>query len=196
MSIGSIKMMSLLGTKDYSNFGFSAQQLSTGLPNTVYFCYNAMNTSADSVFIQQTWDARKRQRVDKNKTDFSCIYYYYPGYYRAKLVLDDSIVSQEDLYIKSNGWLGIVHKDPVPFYLTQEEIICNNIISIKEKHLIEAGFDLKNKIPITTINLVEKFDTIKGNDFELKTSFKQTFPKGEAICQKAALIILCSNCLS
>ncbi len=191
-TISIVRMMPASNTKDYSNFEFSVQKLSSGIPNTVYFKYNAKNTNADSVLIQQSWDPKLRHLVDKNKTDFSCIYYY-PGYYKAKLLLDKKIVSQQDLYIKSNGWLGIVHKDPVPFYLNAEEIIDDNKILIKEGDLIDAGFDLNKEIPHTTLNLVEEFDSISGNDFELHTVFKQTYPNGDAICQKSELIILCSE---
>ncbi len=188
----SMKFITRLKTRDYSNFEFSVQKLSPSIPNTVYFNYNVKNTDADSVIIQQSWDPRYHHLVDKNKTDFSCIYYY-PGYYKAKLVLDNNVVAQEDLYITSNGWLGIIDKETVPIYLNAEDITDNNILLIKENQLIKAGFDLKNKIPKTTINLVEKFDSISGNDFELTASFKQTYPKGEAICQKAGLMITCSE---
>ncbi len=192
LTISIIKLMPYSSAKDYSNFEFSVRKLSSSLPNTVYFKYNAKNSDADSVIIQQSWDPKLHHLVDKNKTDFSCIYYY-PGYYKAKLVLDKEVVSEQDLYIKTNGWLGIIQKEPVPYYLTAEKIVDSNIISIKEKDLIEAGFDLKNEIPITTINLVEEIDSVEGNNFELQASFKQTYSQGEAICQKTALIILCSN---
>lgn len=188
----SMKYTARFKTKDYSDFEFSIQKLSSGVPNTVYFKYNVKNTDADSVIIQQSWDPKLHHLVDKNKTDFSCIYYY-PGYYKAKLVLDKKVVCHQDLYITSNGWLGIINKETVPFYLTANEIIDGNILLITENQLIEAGFDLKNKIPFTTINLVENFDSIKGNNFELDARFKQTYSKGEAICQKAALMISCSN---
>ena len=187
-----IELIPQYSSKNYSNFEFSFQQLSSEIPNTVYFSYNAMNTDADSVLIQQTWDPRKRQRVDKNKTDFSCIYYY-PGYYRAKFILDDSIVSDKELYIKSNGWLGIIPKKTVPYYLPFEKINHDGRLEIMEENLFQAGFDLKNDIPITTINLVEDFNGIKGNNFKVVSDFKQTYSKGEAICQKSALTISCTH---
>ncbi len=190
--ISAVKLTAILYPRDYSNFEFSVQKLSSNLPNTVYFKYNVKNTDADSVIIQQSWDPKLHHIVDKNKTDFSCIYYY-PGYYKAKLVLDNMVVSQQDLYINSNGWLGIIHKEPIPIYLNLKDIVDSNVISIKESHLLNAGFDLNLKVPSSTINLIEEFDSIKGDDFELQARFKQTYSKGEAICQKSALIILCED---
>nr|WP_319997358.1 hypothetical protein [uncultured Draconibacterium sp.] len=190
--IGAVKLNAILFPKDYSNFEFSVQKLSSNLPNTVYFKYNVKDTDADSVIIQQSWDPKLHHIVDKNKTDFSCIYYY-PGYYKTKLVLDNKVVSQKDLYVNSNGWLGIIHKEPIPIYLNSKDILDSNVISIKESHLLNAGFDLNLEVPYSTINLVEEFDSIQGDDFELQARFKQTYPKGEAICQKSALIILCED---
>ncbi len=190
--IGAVKLTAILYPRDYSNFEFSVQKLSSNLPNTVYFKYNVKNTDADSVIIQQSWDPKLHHIVDKNKTDFSCIYYY-PGYYKAKLVLDNMVVAKQDLYINSNGWLGIIHKEPIPIYLNSKDIVDSNVISINESHLLNAGFDLNLKVPYSTINLVEEFDSIQGDDFELQARFKQTYPKGEAICQKSALIILCED---
>ena len=176
----------------YANFEFSIEHLSSKLPNTVYFNYNAKNTGADSVIIEQSWNPKQHHVVDKKRTEFSCIYYY-PGYYKSKLVLDKTVVAQEDLYIKSNGWLGIIHKDPIPTYLDYPEIFNEKGLEIKEIHLTENGFDLNNKIPITTLNLVEELDGMMGDDFEFQAEFEQTYPSGEAICQNTYLIILCSD---
>ena len=190
--IGFQKLVPLLNTKNYTDFEFSVEPLTSGLPNTVYFKYNVKNTDAESVVIQQSWDPKLHHQVDKNRTDFSCMYYY-PGYYRAKMVLDGNEVAQQDLYVKSNGWLGIVRREPVPFYLPLDVIHDGDKLSIKEKHLIEAGFDLKKEIPQTTINLIDEFQNINGNNFELSTDFRQTYSQGEAICQKTELAILCSD---
>lgn len=192
LSISLAELPSLLSSKNYSDFEFSIQKLSTEVPNTVYFKYDVRNTEADSVIIKQSWDPKLHHLVDKDKTDFSCIYYY-PGYYKAKLVLDKEVVAEEDLYIKSNGLLGIIHKEPVPVYLTKAQIVDGNKLSINEKHLVDAGFDLQNEIPYTTINLVEEFDGIQGDNFELQAVLKQTYPKGDAICQKSGLLIMCSE---
>ncbi len=59
--------------------------------------------------------------------------------------------------------------------------------------LFKRFIDLNNKIPITTLNLVEQLDGITGDDFELQVEFEQTYPNGEAICQNSYLIILCDE---
>lgn len=189
---GALKMIPSFDTKDYSEFEFSFESLSSGIPNTVYFKYNVKNTDADSVIIQQSWDPKLHHLVDKEKTDFSCIYYY-PGYYNAKLVLDNNVVAQQDLLVGSNGWLGIMHKEPIPTYLPLAQIYESNSLSIKEAHLVEAGFDLKNQIPMTTINIVKEFDGLFGDNFELSAHFEQTYAKGEAVCQHSGVFVMCTN---
>lgn len=179
-------------SKDYDDFEFSVQPLVNKIPNTVHFNYNVKNTDADSVIIQQYWDPNMHHVVDKNKTVFSCIYYY-PGYYKAKLVLDQTVVAQQDLYIKSGGWLGIINKNPVPHYLDLKTIARGNVLEITASDLNQAGFDLRNEVPYTTIDLVEEFEGIQGNNFQLQAAFKQTYPLGPAVCQKSALMILCSD---
>jgi hypothetical protein len=81
----------------------------------------------------------------------------------------------------------------VPTYLSLEQIYENNSLSIKEAHLLDAGFDLKNEIPTTTFNLIREFDGINGNNFELRAQFKQTYAKGQAVCQRSGIIVMCTN---
>ena len=192
LSITAVKLVAYISPKDYSSFEFSVQKMASGLPNTVYFKYNVKKTDADSVTIQQTWNPQLHHLVDRDKTDFSCVYYY-PGYYNAKLVLDSTIVSQQDVHITSDGWLGVLHKDPIPFYLHTAALLKDTKLAITKAQLIDAGFDLNGEIPLTTLNLIQRFDSIPGRNFKLQASFKQTFAQGEAICQKSGLIILCTN---
>lgn len=43
----------------FENIQFTSKPVTLGLPNTVIFQYDATNSNADSVFIQQSWDPRK-----------------------------------------------------------------------------------------------------------------------------------------
>jgi len=178
--------------KQYSDISFSAEPVTNNLPNTVYFHYNVKNTDADSIIIQQSWDPKLHHVVEKEKSYFSCIYYL-PGYYKAKLVIDDSVVAQQDLFIKSNGWCGIIHKDAVPVYLHTDSLYANETFEITEDDLTNAGFDLKKSIPNSSLYLVEDLNNIEGNNFSVHAEFKQTYPKGDAICQNTGFVIMCEN---
>ncbi len=166
--------------------------MAVGLPNTVIFTYDVKESNTDSVFIQQSWDPKLRHKVEKSGSIFTTTYYY-PGFYKAKLLLDDQIVSEKDLYIKSDGWIGTIEKSPVPFYLDEGEISGSDMIEISSDHLVERGYDLNSELPNTDLYIVEDFGEVSGNNFKLTTRFKNTLGRGEAICQKTSVFILCSE---
>jgi len=180
------------GPLEKENLKFTFEPVTQGIPNTVIFNYDLGGTKADSVFIQQSWDSRLRKEVDKNGNIYTATYYY-PGYYKAKLILNEQIVSEKDLYIESNGWLATIEDKPVPFYLDRQDIIASNMISIEAEDLIDKGYDLQGPLPYSSFHLVKDFGNISGNNFTLSTEFKNTFGAGEAICQKSSLVILCSE---
>jgi hypothetical protein len=84
---------------------FSARKTTgNSIPNTVVFSYDVTNVKADSFFIQQSWDKRRRVRVDKNSHVLSDIYYE-PGYHVAKLIANDSILKTVDVSIPTDAWM-------------------------------------------------------------------------------------------
>ena len=91
-------------------------------PTTVQFRYGVHGTY-DSLSIQQSWDERLRRRVDPTR-DFFAMTYYLPGAYRAKLVADDSVLTERPLIIPSGGWLGTHGGDEgeVPEYVREEAL--------------------------------------------------------------------------
>ena len=84
---------------------FEFAPVTQGLPNTVQFRYAVNGGDYDSMSIQQSWDARRRQTVDPGR-GFHASTYHYPGAYRAKLLLDTTVVAERPLVIPSGGWLG------------------------------------------------------------------------------------------
>ena len=84
---------------------FDFAPVGEGLPNTVQFRYAVNGGDYDSMQIQQSWDARRRQVVDPERR-FHASTYHYPGAYRAKLLLDTQVVAERPLVIPSGGWLG------------------------------------------------------------------------------------------
>ena len=74
------------------------------IPNTVIFKYNVDSVTADSFFIQQSWDVSRRVRVYKHNYTLTDIYYE-PGYHTAKLFAGDKIIKTLPVSIPTDRWL-------------------------------------------------------------------------------------------
>lgn len=184
-----IILMSLFASKKnakrlhFEALKFTSKPVTSGLPNTVIFQYNASKSNADSVFIQQSWDSKKRFKVDKNLHEYTSTYYY-PGYYRAKLILDDSIVKEHDIYIETNGWLGIIEKKPIPVYLP------GNQLMIRKEDLLKLKIDIQKEAPIVSFTKVSKDINLSGDNFSLYAELQNTYDENNAICQYTSVRIL------
>ncbi|MFT3933978.1 MAG: hypothetical protein QM726_10215 [Chitinophagaceae bacterium] len=178
--------------KNHLNFEqlvFNARMSTTGIPNTVLFDYDASHSNADSVFIQQSWDKRRRYMVDKAAHQYN-LTYYYPGYYRAKLVLNDSIVKERDLFIASQGWMGIVEQNPIPIYLEKERFNKGLPLFITDKDFTDHSIDLQKELPFTSIVLVDSSIAIPGNKLLLNARIQNTATQPEAICHQATITLM------
>ena len=178
----------------YRNIQFDFEAVTVGVPNTVIFSYNAAESNADSVFIQQSWNDRLRHEVDKNGHTFTTTYYF-PGYFRAKLLLNEKIVAEKDLYVKSGGWLGTLDLADysLPHYLTYDEIHQEGKIAISAAQAKEKGLDVSKQIPVTKFHMVDDWGEVSARDFQLNTEFRHTLSTGEAVCQHTRLLILCAE---
>ncbi len=171
---------------------FSFEPVASGVPNTVIFDYEVRDRRVKKVDIQQSWDPRLRHEVDPRGHIFTTTYYY-PGFFKAKLLLDEQVVSEKGLYVKSDGWMGTIMQDPVPFYLTYEQLQGPAGLEISTAHLTDQGLDLADGIPATNLHFVEDLGPIPGDHFQLRTTFRHTLPQGEAVCQQSSLLIVCSE---
>ena len=131
------------------NILFTADKtVTSGVPNTVMFNYDIKNIEADSFFIQQSWNPRNKVRIDPANNYLSSIYYE-PGFHRAKLIVNDSIVSIARVHVKTDGWLPIVQYDVrnnLPLYLDKKSILTNGIMTAPEKVLKAAQVDTGQKL--------------------------------------------------
>ena len=177
---------------EYGVITFGSRPVAQGLPNTVIFNYNAADSNADSVFIQQSWNPRLRFRVDKNNQHYTSTYYY-PGYFRAKLVLNDSIVKEHDLYITTQGWLGTINRDSIPVYFNDRQIRKNAVVAVTETDLLKQGVDLQKAVPSVSLHYVKPMGNLSASNFTFETELKSTFNHGSAVCQQTMIMLLCSN---
>ncbi|ANH79632.1 hypothetical protein A8C56_00375 [Niabella ginsenosidivorans] len=173
---------------NYNQVYFSSQPVTLGVPNTVVFEYDAAHSNADSVFIQQSWDPGRRFKVAKDLHTYTSTYYL-PGYYRAKLILNDSIVKEHDLYIESNGWMGSVAHDPAPIYLKEKIFKKPGLIGLDQQELDQLHLDPKETPVVTLANVSRKFD-VNSNNFQLDLEFQNTYSGNNSPCLHTNVVVL------
>ncbi|WP_420399718.1 hypothetical protein [Flagellimonas sp.] len=192
MTVIFISFFSLKGTSndnttiDPESIVFKSKPIAKGLPNSVVFDLDLGEISSDSIHIQQYWDPTKTISLKPGQTQATG-QYYSPGYFRAKLLVDGKPIKQHDLFIKSEGWLGTLDYQPIPKYITAEEIDDGKLSFPKVVH----NEVIKNEQPInTTYHLVQDFDSISGDNFVLRSSLQNVYRDKWAVCQKSYVIVL------
>lgn len=132
---------------NYDTASFSARKTTMNeIPNTVIFDYNIDDVDADSFFIQQSWDRNRRVQVYKNTYTLTDIYYE-PGYHKAKLIADDSIIKTVDVSIPTDKWfLYAKENEPksIPAYIDAEPDLSKGYFSIREDDLVKSHINTRD----------------------------------------------------
>ncbi len=173
---------------DYSLARFESHMASDDLPNSVIFNYDASAFDADSVFIQQNWDPRRRERVAANGKQHTSIYFR-PGFFRAKLIVNDQIVKEDTVYIKTQGWRGIVDGKPVPIYLLDSEMKQPGALGVAAATIKEkTSLNVFNDVWVNFYN-VKEFN-VPGNSFDFQVMLRNTSTIGETVCREVNITLL------
>jgi hypothetical protein len=144
-----------------------------GVPNTVQFRYDVSGIDADSFFIQQSWDPRDKEAIDPAGHYRSSVYYL-PGFHRAKLIVNDSIVRKVRIHIKTDGWLPLAEytdNSHEPFYLDKLATAGTGDLHITEAQLAAAGVDVSKRYQLRYYN-IRDFDHIRSDSFTLRARVK------------------------
>ncbi len=179
-----------LPTLDPTQFSFSANKMITeGVPNSVVFNYDASRATTDSVFIVQTWDISRKTLVSRKNHEHSAIYYY-PGFFRAKLIADNQIVKTHDLWITSDGWLGLLENQPMPIYLRKEEYMKPDRIEV-DATLAKS----RQQTGLPRVRLFNQRDLgdLMNDNFTFETELKNDFDDGTNACHFTQVLIQCKN---
>jgi hypothetical protein len=169
-------------TIDGSTIKFKSKSVTQTIPNSVVFDFNLNSVTSDSIYIQQFWDPTKTIKINTDQKQATGIYYY-PGYFRAKLLVDGKIIKEHDLFIKSNGWLGTIDYEPVPKYIY-------DIDSLKFSNEI-ANEIINNEKPVTsTFHFIDELKGLSGDNFSLNAKLKTVYNDKWAVCQKVSIIVV------
>lgn len=174
------------------DFAFSFRPVTNGIPNSVVFNYDARAAPFDSIYLQQSWDRRRRERIPRAGSVHTSIYYL-PGYFNAKLVVGDQAVKNRDLYLRSEGWITAIKGDPVPVYLPTSTTLREGRIAISEDHLKPLGIPLQPDPPTSIITHVGALDGLFTDNFTFRTRLRHDYATGAAICQQARVLLLLKN---
>lgn len=181
---------------DRSKIVFTSKMVSDDLPNSVVFDYDIGNVHVDSMVLQQSWDTRRRETLSPQQHQHTSIYYY-PGFFKAKLIVNNQLVKEHEVYIKTKGWQGVVQPDQAPdtkpFYLSDKEIRGENgAIGVTSKILTEkTGKKVFNDV-WTGFFDAHEFN-VDPNDFTFNATLRNTSAKEEVLCQHLKVNIIASS---
>ena len=178
-----------LNPDDYT---FLHRPVTEGLPNSVVFTYDATAAPTDSVFIQQSWDGRRRVRVSRAGKVHTSIYHL-PGYYRATLRVGGQEVKSRELLIASNGWTVAAGQAEAPVYLNDIPNAATGSLSVDAEQLADLGLSLQPQAPTVYLCNVGEFNGVRTDDFRFTTRLRQTYGSGAAACRQSRVLLLLRN---
>jgi hypothetical protein len=172
-------------------FTFSSKKLVTeGVPNTVIFNYDASSARVtDTIYIQQSWDPRLREQVSAADHQHTSIYYH-PGFFAAKLIVNDQIVKEHSLFIQTKGWLPMVDLKPVPVYFKESDLKMKGRLRLPLEKLIEYNIPMQPLPPFVCYYKVDEFSGLSSDSLVFETSLKNEYSEGAAACQHTEVHLL------
>lgn len=173
------------------DFSFSSEPVARSIPNSVIFTYDASLAPDDSIFIQQSWDPRRRIKVSKQNQKHTSIYYE-PGYFTAKLVVSKQVVKEHPLLVPTDGWLGVVDHAPIPIYLKQHEFIRKEALNASIS-TIEAHTHNRVTPGIVKYFNVGNFEPLTAGDFSFVSEIKNNYAAGDNACQFSKIMLITDN---
>jgi len=171
---------------------FKSRPVTRSLPNSVIFDYDVKTNPGDSVFIQQSWDPTTRNTLDKERHQFTSIYYV-PGFYHAKLLVNNKIVKEHTLMIPTDGWLGLIENRPVPVYLADKEYIHDGILQATVPVITGKNFKMEPQQPAVSYYNVGNFIPVPLSNFSFSTEVRNDYNSGSGACQLARIILFTDN---
>ncbi len=175
---------------DTSAYSFSSEPLTRSIPNSVVFTYDASAAPTDSVYIQQSWDPKRRVWADKKLHKHTSIYYE-PGFYEAKLLVGQQIVKEHRLIIPTNNWMaGIFTSNAKPVYLKPSQFTDSGVLRVPVSVIKENNIALQPYAPTLKYYNVGNFAPVPVSDFSYTAQVKNEYAEGAAACQYAYIAII------
>jgi hypothetical protein len=185
-----------ISSNQYDSIIFTSKKVVTsGVPNTVIFHYDISSIKEDSVTIQQTWDPRRIDRITK-ENHYNTSIYYYPGFHKAKLKVNDQVIKEHHIHITTDGWLPTVRytwNDPIPIYLPKDRLIHQGRMYISPEILRTSNVNLSENQYLVSYFNVRDFGNLNGDNFRIETRIKNDLNEGGLIGQYGMVFIYCTE---
>lgn len=175
-------------------FSFNSKKVvPIGVPNSVIFTYDATAASeTDLVEFQQSWDERLRTTLKRDKKKYNSIYYY-PGYFKAKLIVNDSIMKELGVLIKTDGWLTLAERDATkpPFYFNKEDAFSIDGVMTLPMDKILAKNVRREPTPMWTshFNISDFENELLSDNFLFETEIRNDFTEIVGLCQYIHVVL-------
>jgi transcriptional regulator with XRE-family HTH domain len=163
------------------------------IPNTVVFNYNIDSVNADSFFIQQSWDDKRRVQIYKNHYTLTDIYYE-PGYHIAKLIANDSIIKTVEVSIPTDNWVFYANENKYNYateHIKVENYLSKGTLGISKEILLQNNMDI-NKNMFYIYAYFPTKQEVSGDNFVLKTRVRMNEIKNN-LCPFLELEIFCQR---
>jgi hypothetical protein len=169
---------------DATLFSFTSKKVvDAGVPNTVVFDYDATAASSgDSIFIQQSWDNKLSRQVRRDQKQHTSIYYY-PGFFEARLRINQQVVKEHNLLINTEGWLPLVEQKGTPIYFKTEDVMQNGVMQLPLEKISATNIPLQPVAPWTAYYNVRDFGGLMSDDVVFETRLKNDYSLGSNACQ-------------
>ena len=167
--------------------------VSQGVPSTIVFNYDVSNVLADSFFFQQAWNNLEKVKIDPKEHYYSNIYYY-PGFHKAKLIANDSVIKRFRVHITTNGWLPLVRYsavDNTPTYIKNVSSISNGALHIRRNDLESSHVNMDKDFILSYFN-VREFENTYSDNFSLDTKIICD-SSGNQPCPAFELVLICEE---
>ena len=129
--------------------------------------------TADSFFIQQSWDRNRRVRIDKNSHTLTDIYYE-PGYHTAKLIANDQIIKTVDVSIPTDRWFFYAKEKltaGLPRYIHPAKEVSDGALQLARDDLRNSGIDTQKENAYLQVYFPTRIES-SSDDFALEFKIK------------------------
>ena len=168
--------------------------VSQGVPNTVIFNYDLSNVEADSFFFQQSWNNLEKVSIDPKGHSYSNIYYY-PGFHKAKLIANDSILKRFRVHITTDGWLPLIRyrsaEEDRPVYIKKNKPSTDGTLHINRDDLVASLVDSDKDFVVSYFNIRE-FENAHSDNFSIDTRVKCD-NSNSTPCPGFEMVVMCEE---